>query len=77
MPEQQRHVQYDGQRDFNKDRCKWERNGWSVSRVSEVKQPVGIKRLALIGPGALVVKPKPQIYVTYEKDGDYPRRQTP
>jgi hypothetical protein len=64
---EQRHVQYNGQKDFNKDRRKWEREGWYVANVSEVKQPVGIKRLAVLSVGALVVKPKPQLYVTYEK----------
>lgn len=66
MAEQQ-HVQYNGQKEFNKDRGKWEKKGWHVANVSEVKQPVGIKRIATIGIGALVMKPKPQIYVTYEK----------
>jgi len=67
MAEQTRYVQYDGQKDFNKDRRKWEREGWYVANASEVKQPVGVKRLATIGIGALVVKPKPHIYVTYVK----------
>ena len=67
MAEQQRFVQYKGQKDYDKDRRKWEREGWYVANVSEVKQPVGIGRIALIGAGALVVKPKPHLYVTYVK----------
>ena len=55
MAEQTRYVQYDGQKDFNKDRRKWERERWYVANASEVKQPVGVRRLATIGIGALVV----------------------
>jgi hypothetical protein len=62
-------VQYSGHREFNTDRARRERDGWHVIRVQEVKQPAGLGRIVTLGLGALVVKPKPQFYVTYGKGG--------
>jgi hypothetical protein len=61
-------VQYVGQKEFNKDEKAWLRNGYHIASINEVKQPVGVGRLATIGIGALVIEPKPHIYVTYERD---------
>jgi hypothetical protein len=60
-------VEYHGQREFNKDKPKRLKNGWRVVSVSEVRQPVGVKRIATIGIGAIVIKPKPYIFVVYER----------
>lgn len=60
-------VQYSGHREFNKDRAQREKDGWYVMGVQEVKQPAGLGRIATLGLGALVVKPKSQFYVTYGK----------
>ena len=61
-------VEYVGQKEFEKDKVKRQKQGWRVVTVSEVKQPVGVKRVATIGVGALFIKPKPHYYVVYEKD---------
>jgi hypothetical protein len=61
-------VEYVGQKEFNKDRVERQKRGWRVVNVSEVKQPVGVKRVAAIGVGALFIKPKPHYFVVYEKD---------
>ncbi len=60
-------VQYSGHREFNKDRARRQKDGWYVISVQEVRQPAGLGRIAALGLGALVVKPKSQFYVTYGK----------
>jgi len=60
-------VEYKGQRALNKGMARRKKAGWRVTGVSEVKQPVGLARIATIGIGALFIKPKPHFYVTYER----------
>ncbi len=68
-PPRRQTVKYVGQKEFNKDQKLWLQNGYRIASINEVKQPVGAARIATIGVAALVVKPKPHIYVTYEKTG--------
>jgi hypothetical protein len=63
----QKVVEYSGQKEVNKGNEKMQKDGWWIVSISEVKQPVGIKRIAAIGIGALVVKPKPHFFVTYQR----------
>lgn len=58
---------YSGHKDFDKDSKQLLKEGWRIVNVSEVKQPAGIGRIAALGLGALVVKPKSAFYVTYAK----------
>jgi hypothetical protein len=61
-------VTYVGHKEFNKDKELRTKRGWRVASVTEVQQPAGLKRVAAIGFGALVIKPKPHFFVVYEKD---------
>lgn len=63
-----RSAEYTGQKELEKGRKAMAKEGWQVVNVDEVKQPVGIKRIATIGFGALFIKPKPHFFVTYERD---------
>jgi len=61
-------VTYVGQKELNSQTEKERRRGWRVVSVTEVRQPVGVGRIAAIGPAAIFIKPKPHYYVVYEKD---------
>jgi hypothetical protein len=59
--------EYKDAQEFAKDRARWLVNGWRISSVSDAPQRSGIARFATLGLGALVLKPKSHVYVTYEK----------
>ncbi len=67
MPNQQT-TKYVGHKEFERDQKNWLRKGYHIASINEIKQPAGVRRIATIGLGALVVKPKSHFYVTYEKD---------
>ncbi len=64
----QQTMKYVGHKEFEKDQKNWLRKGYHIASINEIKQPAGVRRIATIGLGALVVKPKSHFYVTYEKD---------
>jgi hypothetical protein len=60
-------IKYVGHKEFERDQTNWLRKGYRVANVDEVKHPAGVARIATLGVGALVVKPKSHFYVTYIK----------
>jgi hypothetical protein len=63
-------VKYKGREEFEKDREKWLQAGYQVEGIKEEKQRSGLGRMAVLGVGALVVKPKSHFHVTYKRGTD-------
>lgn len=58
---------YKNSGDFQKDAKKLSKKGWSVLSTTEHQPSSGIGRKMTIGLGALVIKPKKEIVVTYSR----------
>lgn len=59
---------YKTPKEFQKDQPKMAKQGWQVQNTSSHQPRPGLGRIALLGFGAMVFKPKPQIIVTYQRD---------
>lgn len=58
--------EYKDSKEFEKDRGDWLRRGWRIVSVTDVPQRPGVGRVAALGLGALVIKPKSRVWVIYE-----------
>jgi hypothetical protein len=58
---------YSAQHDFNAHAAMLAQQGWVVSNVTEHQPATGCARGCLLGPMALVWKPKPELIATYTR----------
>jgi hypothetical protein len=60
-------IEYQSYGDFEVDRDEWLAHGWRIASVSDVPQRAGIGRFAMLGLGAVVLKPGAHVFVIYER----------
>lgn len=58
---------YEGERDMREGIARLARQGWRVASQSNYQPRAGLGRIALLGFGALVIKPKAKFTVIYER----------
>ena len=66
---EQRSVEYSGQREFQKHKANWIKQGWSVVTVTPLKLRAEAAPAVTAGLPAPAVpaKPPPRFHVTYER----------
>lgn len=60
-------ITYEGEKQMRKGIEHMQRHGWQVSSQSAYQPRAGLGRIALLGIGALVIKPNAKFVVTFSK----------
>lgn len=60
--------EYESAKEFERDAKILLKQGWRVASTTQLQPRPGIGRFVLLGPAAMVFRPKDKIIVTYERD---------